>query len=132
MHTICSLFNPKQFLPVSRSQQLLLKWFFIGCLILTAFFVFALLIRDASLNKSTAYTEVQDFVAERLIRPTSAKFPERSAQGVIVEYLGRHRYSVSGYVHSLNTFGNLQRSGYKCIIRYIGAGEWVCENITFD
>ena len=132
MYTICSLFRPKIFIPVSPLQQLFLKRFFIGCTILTAFFVFALLIRDASLDKSTAYTEVQDFVAERLIRPTTVKFPPKSAQGVSVEYLGRYRYSVSGYVHSLNTFGNLQKSSYKSVIRYIGDGEWVCEKIAFE
>ncbi|MBN2318422.1 MAG: hypothetical protein JXR49_05065 [Acidobacteria bacterium] len=101
-------------------------------MVLTAFFVLADIIRDASVDKSTAYLSAQDFVAERLLRPSSAKFPDRSTHGVMVKYLGRHRYYVTGFLDSLNTFGNWQRSNYKCTIRYIGAGDWACEKITFE
>ncbi len=132
MQTISSLFKSKLDIPVSPAQRLFLKWFCIGCLLLMVFFVVANTIRDASQDKSKAYLVAQDFVSERLIRPSTAKFPLRSQNGVLVEYLGRHRYSISGYLDAVNTFGNSQRSSYKCIIRYTGTGEWICEAVSFE
>jgi hypothetical protein len=132
MQTICSLFKPKLIISVSPLQQLLLKRLCIGCMILTAFIAFAVSIRDTSLDKSTAYLQAQHFVAGRLLRPSTAQFPPRSTNGVTVEYLGRHRYSITGHLHSLNTLGNLQKSDYMSVVRYIGAGEWVCEKLVFE
>lgn len=101
-------------------------------MVLTVFFVLADKIRDASVDKSMAYLEAQDFISERLLRPSTVKYPPMSTYEVTVKYLGRQRYFVAGYLDSLNTFGNSQRSNYSCIIRYIGAGEWVCERIAFE
>ena len=127
-----SLYRQRLFIPVPSSPQLLLKRLCIGCVVLTAFFVFAEVMQEAALDKSTAYQAAQGYVAERLISPSSAKFPPESTHGVTVKYLGKHRYYVTGYLDSLNTFRNFQRSGYKCVVRYIGAGEWVCEKIAFE
>jgi hypothetical protein len=132
VQTNCGLYKPKPYLPAYSFQQLFLKRLAIGCMVLTAFFAVAGVMRDASTDKSTAYHVAQGFVAERLLRPSSAKFPPRSTYEVTVKYLGRQRYYVAGYLDSLNTFSNWQRSGYTCVIRYIGAGEWTCEKITFE
>lgn len=117
---------------LSPPQKLFLKWF---CAVFL-FLVISLLlidgIRDSYSDKSTAYLAAQDFVSERLVRPSSVQFPPQSGSGIMVKYLGKNRYFVSGYLDSLNTFGNSQRSSYTCIIRYIGAGEWVDEKISFE
>ncbi len=126
------LFKPGPTLSLSRAQKRFLVKFCAGCLLLIAFILLAGRIRDAQSDKSKAYLVAQDFVSERLVRPLSAEFPPRSAGGIEVEYLGDHRYLISGYLHSLNTFGNLQQSNYMCIIRYAGAGEWVDEKVTFE
>jgi hypothetical protein len=119
-------------MPVSASKQVFLKRLSIACMVLAMFFVLTEAVRDASLDKSTAYLEAQNYVAQRLLRPETVEFPPFSTQGVTVEYLGSHRYRISGYLDSLNSFGNRQRSGYWCVIRYIGTGEWVCEKIAFQ
>jgi len=127
-----SLFKIELDIPLSRAQRRLLKWVCTGCLLVMVFFVAADTIRDASQGKSTAYLAAQDFVSERLMLPSTAKFPLRSEGGVLVKYLGRQRYSISGYLDALNTFGNSQRSSYKCILRYAGDGEWICEEVSFE
>jgi hypothetical protein len=127
-----SLFKSGFIIPLSPPQKLFLKKFCAGCLLLIALMLLVDRIWDSRMDKSMAYLAAQEFVSERLVRPSSAEFPPRSISGIEVEYLGRHRYLVSGYLDSLNTFGNIQRSSYTCIIRYVGAGEWVDEKIAFE
>jgi hypothetical protein len=127
-----SFFKPVFAVSLSPSQRLFLKKCCTGYLLLISLIFLADKIWDSHLDKSMAYLEAQDFVSEHLVRPYSAEFPPRSASGIEVEYLGGHRYLVSGYLDSLNTFGNIQRSSYTAIIRYVGAGEWVDEKITFE
>ena len=118
-------------IPLSPPQQLFLKWFCIACLL---FIVSLLLIdnmRDSYSDKAAAYVVAQNFVSEHLVRPSSAQFPPKSASGIEVKYLGENRYLISGYLDSLNTFGNSQRSNYTCVVRYIGAGEWADERVSF-
>jgi hypothetical protein len=104
----------------------------IGCLILIGL-VFAVdKIRDSYHDKSTAYIMAKEFVSKRLVAPFSVKFPLKSEDGIEVKYLGGDRYIVSGYLDSKNTFGHEQRSGYQCIVRYAGSGEWTCEKIIFE
>jgi hypothetical protein len=117
---------------LSPPQQLFLKWFCVVLLFLVISILLIDSIRDSYSDKSTAYSVAQDFVSEHLVRPSSAQFPPKSTSGVMVKYLGKNRYLVSGYLDSLNTFGSSQRSCYTCIIRYIGAGEWVDEKISFE
>jgi len=127
-----SFFKPGFAVSLSSSQKLFLKKFCAGYLLLIGFIILVDKIWDSHLDKSMAYLAAQDFVSDHLVRPPSAEFPPWSTSGIEVEYLGRHRYLVSGYLDSLNTFGNIQRSSYTCIIRYVGAGEWVDEKITFE
>ena len=116
---------------LSPPQRLFLKWFCIACLL----FIISLLlidsVRDSHSDEAEAYSVAQDFVSERLVRPSSAQFPPKSASGIEVKYLGENRYLISGYLDSLNTFGNSQRSNYTCVVRYIGAGEWADERVSF-
>jgi hypothetical protein len=132
VQTHYGLYKPGVYTLGSSQKQVFIKRLSIGCMILTMFFVFTKVARDASADKSAAYHAAQDFVADRLLRPATAKFPPRSTYGVTVEYLGRYRYDISGYLESLNSFGNWQRSDYNCVVRYAGSGEWVFEKITFD
>lgn len=132
MQTSCSLYKPSFHMPAPSSQEIFIRRLSLGCMILTMFFAFTQVVRDASSDRSAAYIASQDFVAERLLRPQSAKFPPISTQGVEVKYLGGQRYFISGYLESLNSFGNWQRSGYSCTVRYRGAGEWDYEKVTFE
>jgi hypothetical protein len=131
IHISHSFFRPGFVISLSPSQKLFLKKLCAGYLLLIGLFFLVDKIWDSHLDKSTAYLAAQDFVSEHLVKPSSAKFPPWSTSGIEVEYLGGHRYLVSGYLDSLNTFGNVQRSGYMCIIRYVGSGEWVDEKVTF-
>ena len=117
---------------LSRPQKLFLKWFCVACIFLVITLLLIDGIRDSYSDKSTAYLAAQDFVSKHLVRPSSARFPAKSTSGIMVKYLGENRYLVSGYLDSLNTFGNSRRSSYTCIIRYTGAGEWVDEKVSFE
>ncbi len=86
---------------------------------------------DVHRGKSAAYAVAQDFVARKLVSPSSAVFPPSSEDAVTVAYLGGNRYRVDGYLYSKNTFGNPQRSDYWCVVRNTGSGEWTYENILF-
>jgi hypothetical protein len=127
-----SLFKPGFIISLSPPQKRFLIKFCAGCLLLIGFIFVGERIWDSRLDRSMAYLAAQDFVSKHLVSPSSAEFPPRSTSGIEVEYLGGHRYLVSGYLDSLNTFGYFQRSRYTCIIRYVGAGEWVDEKITFE
>ncbi len=102
----------------------------IGFLIIFALLSIIVRLADSFCDKSTAYDMAKVFVSNRLVSPSSAKFPSRSANGVIVKHLGRNRYSVAGYLDSKNTFGHEVRSQYHCVIRYVGTEEWICEEIA--
>ena len=87
---------------------------------------------DVYRGKSNAYSMAQDFVSQKLVAPSTAKFPLRSDDNVLIEYLGKKRYRISGYLVSKNTFGNEQKSDYVCTVKYLEPGKWVCETIKFE
>ena len=132
LHIRHSLHEYNLSISLSPPQKLFLKWFCVVCLFLVISLLLIDGIQDSYSDKSKAYLIAQDFVSEHLVRPSSAQFPPKSTSGIMVKYLGKNRYLVSGYLDSLNTFGNSQRSSFTCIIRYIGAGEWVDEKVSFD
>jgi hypothetical protein len=108
------------------------RYIIVGCLVLIMFLFIINKFADSYHDKSTAYIKAQGFVANRLVSPSSARFPSRSEDGITVIHLGENRYSVSGYLDSQNTFGHEVRTHYYCIVRYTGTDEWVCEEISME
>ena len=113
-----SLYRQRLYIPVTSSPQLFLKRLCIGCMVLTVFVIFADVIRDSSVDKSTAYQVAQDFVTERLLNPSSAEFPPRSNYEVTVKYLGRHRLisSISPGKTIEGLIGGLAGGVITCVI----------------
>jgi hypothetical protein len=74
----------------------------------------------------------QEFVKKQLTAPATAKFPRYEES--FVEDLGsiEHRFRVTAYVDSQNSFGALLRTNYTCIVKSFDAKTWHCESMDID
>jgi hypothetical protein len=89
---------------------------------------------DSNINSSDnasptmAIIICEDFVKERLIAPTTAKFP--GVRDADIWTLGKesgkyeNAFHVESYVDSQNSFGAMIRSFYTCDVNYVGNDEW--------
>lgn len=118
------------FISWSKQKFILVRVYLVYALIIGAMYAGDSML-DTHRDKSTAYAIAKNYVAEKLISPSTAHFPPMSDEDVYIDYLGDHRFSISGYLVSRNSFGNENRSDYTCVVREVGAGEWTYENIFF-
>jgi len=118
------------FISWSKQKLVLVRVYLVYALIIGAMYAGDTML-DTHRNKSTAYAIAKNYVAQKLISPSTAHFPPISDSGVLIDYLGDNRYCISGYLVSRNSFGNENRSDYTCVVREVGSGEWTYENIFF-
>ena len=82
-----------------------------------------------SVSPTLAMLLCEDFVRERLIAPSTAKFPS-SRKEADIWTLGKdsgmyeNAFRVESYVDSQNSFGAMIRSYYTCDINYVGDDKW--------
>lgn len=67
-------------------------------------------------NKFLAYNYAEDFVKKRLKSPSSAEFPGVSEKNQHIQELGNHKYKITSWVDSQNSFGAMIRSRFSCTI----------------
>ena len=114
----------------SKKKFLLVRVYLVYALIIGAMYAGDTML-DSRRDKSTAYAIAKNYVAQKMISPSTADFPPMSDEEVLIDYIGDNRYSISGYLFSRNSFGNERRSDYTCVVREVGSGEWTYENIFF-
>ncbi|MEX0685754.1 MAG: SH3 domain-containing protein [Balneolales bacterium] len=84
-------------------------------------------------NSNAAYINIEDFVEDRLVSPSTAEFP-----GVLdgrrdhVQYLGNHRYRIRSYVDSQNRFGATLRTHFVGEIRQTSERNWRLESLEMS
>ena len=118
------------FISWSKQKLILVRVYLVYALIIGAMYTGDTML-DTHRNKSTAYAIAKNYVAQKLISPSTAHFPPISDSDVLIDYLGDNRYCISGYLFSRNSFGNENRSDFTCVVREVGSGEWTYENIFF-
>lgn len=79
--------------------------------------------RSEYTNRERIYEESQSIIAEELLYPPSAVFPEfesafvlDNGEEIVYEDVVYHTYTVTAYVDSQNAFGAMFRSEYQMII----------------
>jgi hypothetical protein len=75
-----------------------------------------------------AYIMCQDFIEDRLVAPTTAKWPS-SSEIRIARFNEREdeAYRVTGHVDAQNRMGAMIRTYYVCEIAYLGDDQWRLE-----
>ncbi len=74
------------------------------------------------IQKTTAYIMTHGFVTERLVSPSTAKFPSSLEARITV--LKPNHFLVTAYVDSQNSFGAMIRSNYTAEMAYLGNDRW--------
>jgi len=76
-------------------------------------------------NSTMAYIMVEDFVKERLISPSSARFPGVfDGRADHITSLGNRRYRITSWVDSQNSFGAVLRTHFTAEIEQIDEDRW--------
>ena len=73
-------------------------------------------------NSTMAYIMVKDWVLERLISPSTAKFPSDTRNHSVK--ISGQKYRVSSYVDAQNRFGATIRINFVGIVEEIDEGKW--------
>lgn len=74
-------------------------------------------------NSSTAYVMIQDHVKDKLVSPTTAQFPHRYSNDVVISKEG-YSYLIVTHVDAQNHFGAYVRTPFVGEIVQIGEYEW--------
>ncbi len=90
--------------------------------------------RTGSENTIDATMMCEEFVKKRLKSPYSAKFPYSDAIYLSDDSTDKiHKYKLSSYVDSQNSFGAMIRTSYTCIIsNEEGSGTWSLINLKMN
>jgi hypothetical protein len=73
---------------------------------------------SGGLSEVAAYTACQEFVEDRLVAPSTAKFGGGPSQ--VTDSLGGSRYEVATYVDAENSFGAMIRNNFTCVVERTG------------
>jgi hypothetical protein len=82
-------------------------------------------------NKMLAYNYAEDFIAQRLKSPSTAKFPGIFEKNKHISDLGGGKYRINSWVDSQNGFGAMIRSKWSCKIIFVD-GKVKAENIIIQ
>lgn len=69
-----------------------------------------------------AFTMCQMSVEDRLLAPSTAKFPWGTSR--YTTFVGDSMYRVQAHVDAQNGLGALIRTNFTCEVKYIGAESW--------
>ncbi|HUM44337.1 MAG TPA: hypothetical protein PKI14_15440 [Fervidobacterium sp.] len=72
----------------------------------------------------------EKFVKDRLVSPSSAKFPWRSSETTAVK-VDEDTWVISSYVDSQNRFGAMLRTYYIAKVKYLGNDKWQLLDLEF-
>ncbi|MEQ8475568.1 hypothetical protein [Fulvivirga sp.] len=71
---------------------------------------------ESNQNKLFAYNGAIEVIKERLISPSTAKFPSLQDRLKQITYIGKGKYSIDSWVDSQNSYGAIIRSRFSCVI----------------
>jgi hypothetical protein len=120
------------------------KYWFRGSIFLVALFIimilviFSLIHRKEITSKSSikdisveAVNASREFVARKLITPSTAKYPIPSQAKVTKSE--NNQYTVISYVDAQNSSGAMLRKNYECVVRYEPENDrWYLVKITIE
>jgi hypothetical protein len=75
-----------------------------------------------------AWVMCETFIEQRLVAPSTVKYPAGTSQ--YTTDLGGGRYYVSAYVDAQNGFGAMVRMPFECTVRWLWDDRWELEEIT--
>lgn len=78
-----------------------------------------------------AFVMCQAFIEDRLVAPTSAKWPPRPHSQYATK-TGESTYLAISYVDSQNGFGAMIRTNFSCAVRYVGNDRWHLESLQMS
>ncbi|WP_286975094.1 hypothetical protein [Acetomicrobium sp. UBA5826] len=81
-------------------------------------------------DKTEAIIMAEEFVKDRLVSPSSAKFPWRSSETTAVK-VDEDTWVISSYVDSQNKFGAMLRTYYIAKVKYLGNDKWQLLDLEF-
>lgn len=81
-------------------------------------------------DKTEAIIMAEKFVKDRLVSPSSAKFPWRSSETTAVK-VDEDTWVISSYVDSQNKFGAMLRTYYIAKVKYLGNDKWQLLDLEF-
>lgn len=78
-------------------------------------------------DKVTAWVMAQKFVEDRLVSPSTAKWPWDWSDHVL--HMGQGKYMIRSYVDSQNSFGAIIRTNILCVVKHEEGDRWSLESL---
>lgn len=75
-------------------------------------------------HSSTAYYHTENWVKDRLVSPSTAKFPSRSERSNHVRRTEGQKYTIISYVDSQNRMGAMIRSTFVAEVEQVSENTW--------
>ena len=76
-----------------------------------------------------AYAICKEFVADRLVSPTTAEFPKAAEMTIKQVDVEADQWRVVGYVDSQNRMGAMLRADFACVVTYKGDDVWGLDDL---